>query len=259
MKKIDNYINNFCNGAETEEIKELKNEVKDHLLELVKEFTNEGIDIDKAIDMAIEQFDDGPQMKKEILKLLRTNNLKLLKYNKRLLKLVHKIVNISKSVLLISTLIFGVSIGYCAFAQHQTSSINNEVNTIIDKLIKKDNISNKEILNTTLNNYFANKSEVNAFIVQELKDNKVESIYTYRTNKKTKDTASYLSRQSNKEDSNKITKTNKKINYLLFMNGDLYYTAKIISTASMYICILALITCLITLVTYKKLTLIGIL
>ena len=253
MEKIDSYVDNFYNGIETEEIKELKSEVKDHLLELVKEFTNEGIDMDKAIDMAIEQFDDGPQMKKEILKLMKTDNLKLLKYNKYLLKIVHKIVNLSKIILIISTLIFGISISYCTFSQHKTSSINSEINTIVDKLIKEDIIYNEKILNTTLNKYFSNTTKVNTFIIQKLKDDKVESIYTYRTDKKTRDTASYLSRYSNDKDPNKITKTKEKINYLLFMNDDFYYSSKIISTTSMYLCILTLITYLITLLTYKKL------
>ena len=73
MKRIDDYLENFYTGVNSEEVYELKNEIKDHLLELVQEFVEEGIEENKAISMAIEQFDDGPEMQKEILTLLNIN------------------------------------------------------------------------------------------------------------------------------------------------------------------------------------------
>ena len=44
MKRIDDYLDNFYTGVNSEEVYELKNEIKDHLLELVQEFVEEGIE-----------------------------------------------------------------------------------------------------------------------------------------------------------------------------------------------------------------------
>ena len=100
--------------------------------------------------MAIEQFDDGPDMQKEILMLLKKDNTKLKKSNNFLMKITNKMLNTFKIIFLISIIVYGSSRAYCGLAQHKISEYNAKINKVVNQLIKDDTIYNKAILNSTL-------------------------------------------------------------------------------------------------------------
>lgn len=58
MKKVEDYVNNLYTGVDPKdpEIKELKEEMKVHLIESVKELQREGYSEEEAMELAIERF-----------------------------------------------------------------------------------------------------------------------------------------------------------------------------------------------------------
>lgn len=263
MKKIDDYLDNFYTGVNSEEVYELKNEIKDHLLELVQEFTDEGIEENKAIDMAIEQFDDGPEMQKEILMLLKKDNTKLKKSNNFLMKITNKMLKTFKIIFLISIIAYGSSRAYCGFAQHKTSEYNEKINKVVNQLIKDDTIYNKTVLNRTLDKIIKEDSNIDSFWIRDNIDKNSELIYQYSNNTRTNSSylhsalqsvgiSQQLSRMSSEKDDSKVTSKGDIITYVLILKSDLYSLAKTIWNSSIYLSAFSLITYLLLLFSYRR-------
>lgn len=259
MKKIDNYLDNFYKGANSKEVNELKNEIKDHLLELVQEFVEKGIEENKAISMAIEQFDDGPEMQKEILTLL---NIKLQKSNESFIKGTTKVINMFKIIFLISILTYGLSIVYCVFAKNKVNEYNQKINKTVNQLIRDNNIYNETELSNTLDKLIKEDSNIDSFWIRKNIDKNSELIYQYSNN--TENNPSYLhsvlqsigiysqlSKMSSEKDDNKITLKGDLITYVLILKSDGYSLAKTISNASIYLSVFSIITYLILFKRYK--------
>lgn len=95
MKIIEDYLNNLYKNDDSKEAKELKEELKEHLITSVNEFISQGYKIDEAQKKAIEQFDDGSDTTTE-LRSIYTQKIDIRKEKlKKLRKLRWTFVNIT--------------------------------------------------------------------------------------------------------------------------------------------------------------------
>jgi hypothetical protein len=78
MKKIDGFVNSIYAHASSKEAKELKQEMRSHLLEAVEELIREGKTEKEAVTIAIERFGDEKQIKRGVFSLFnpQTNMIK---------------------------------------------------------------------------------------------------------------------------------------------------------------------------------------
>ena len=66
MKIIEGYLDRLYKNDDSKDAKEIKEEIKEHLITSAKEYINQGYTEDEAQNKAIEQFDGG-RMKKHLL------------------------------------------------------------------------------------------------------------------------------------------------------------------------------------------------
>ena len=59
MKIIDEYLNRLYKDDDSKDAKEIKEEIKEHLITSAKEYMNQGYLADEAQNKAIEEFDGG--------------------------------------------------------------------------------------------------------------------------------------------------------------------------------------------------------
>lgn len=98
MEIIDNYINLLYKDDDSIEVMELKEELKEHLILSANEFINQGYEENYAYNKAIEKFDGGSDMLKELYLALKENNNKLEKDNINLKKTTNKIIYVCRTM-----------------------------------------------------------------------------------------------------------------------------------------------------------------
>ena len=98
MEIIDNYINLLYKDDDSIEVMELKEELKEHLILSANEFINQGYGENDAYNKAIEKFDGGSDMLKELYLALKENNNKLEKDNISLKKTTNKIIYVCRTM-----------------------------------------------------------------------------------------------------------------------------------------------------------------
>ncbi|ACT33669.1 hypothetical protein FDJ70_09765 [Clostridium botulinum] len=78
MGQIDRYVNSVYRhiSGNKEEIKVLKEEMKNHLLQLVEELKSKGKSEDESISIAIKQFGEKKQIENELLGIFKFSNKK---------------------------------------------------------------------------------------------------------------------------------------------------------------------------------------
>lgn len=113
MKIIDNYINLLYKDDDSIEIMELKEELKEHLILSANEFINKGYDENDAYNKAIEKFDGGSDMLKELYLTLKKDNILLKKTTNKIIYVCRVIFILFLVVLVSSTVL------------HQTNIIEN--------------------------------------------------------------------------------------------------------------------------------------
>jgi hypothetical protein len=74
VKQIDKFVNLIYSDVKGKEAKELKQEMRAHLLEAVSELKTEGKSEKEAIDIAIKRFGDEKQITKGLFTLFKDNN-----------------------------------------------------------------------------------------------------------------------------------------------------------------------------------------
>lgn len=98
METMDNYINLLYKDDDSIEVMELKEELKEHLILSANEFINQGYEENDAYNKAIEKFDGGSDMLKELYLALKENNNKLEKDNINLKKTTNKIIYVCRTM-----------------------------------------------------------------------------------------------------------------------------------------------------------------
>lgn len=74
MKHIDEFVNSIYDNVSGKEAKDLKEEMRSHLLETVAELRSEGKTEQEAINIAIGRFGDEKQISKGLLSLFKEQN-----------------------------------------------------------------------------------------------------------------------------------------------------------------------------------------
>ncbi|MCC3866346.1 permease prefix domain 1-containing protein [Terrisporobacter petrolearius] len=99
MKQIDEYLDSLYKEDKSKETISLKLEMKEHLLESVKELKDEGYSQEEAIEISIDRFDGGIEMEDELQGIIKQawfekNNIK------------NKITSFFRNILIVSVVVY---------------------------------------------------------------------------------------------------------------------------------------------------------
>lgn len=106
MKIIDEYLKSLYTNDKSKEVKELKEELREHLITSSEDFMAQGYSKEDAQREAINQFDGGTEMLKDLHKSLKESKKDNEKLNKR-------IVNIFRNIFIISLIVWLSTMVYC--------------------------------------------------------------------------------------------------------------------------------------------------
>ncbi|WGX77029.1 permease prefix domain 1-containing protein [Paraclostridium bifermentans] len=87
MKIIDEYLKSLYKNDKSKEVKELKEELREHLITSTNEFIDNGYSEEDAQREAINQFDGGTEMLKDLHKSLKESKKDNEKLNKRMINI----------------------------------------------------------------------------------------------------------------------------------------------------------------------------
>lgn len=76
MKEIDSYVDNLCKNMDCRgnEAKELKREIKGHLLETINELQREGKSKEESFKIAVERFGETSELRNELSEVVHIKN-----------------------------------------------------------------------------------------------------------------------------------------------------------------------------------------
>ena len=167
MEVINNYIDSLYKNDNSQEVLELKEELKEHLIMSSNEFINEGYEEQDACEMAIKKFDGGSEMLKELYFTLKENKKEIKETNK-VAKIITRISGVMFIICLITSTIltYHKTVNYIydkpfIYWQQVNSNISKELNKIIkDKDVKKDIDSYKDDISKLLSSSKFNKDVI---------------------------------------------------------------------------------------------------
>ena len=167
MEVINNYIDSLYKNDNSQEILELKEELKEHLIMSANEFINEGYEEQDACEMAIKKFDGGSDMLKELYFTLKENKKEIKETNK-VAKIITRISGVMFILCLITSTILTSSKAFSYINDKQftyweqvNSNISKELSKIIkDKDVKKDIDSYKDDISKLLSSSKFNKDVI---------------------------------------------------------------------------------------------------
>ena len=167
MEVINNYIDSLYKNDNSQEVLELKEELKEHLIMSANEFINEGYEEQDACEMAIKKFDGGSEMLKELYFTLKENKKEIKETNK-VAKIITRISGVMFIICLITSTIltYHKTVNYIydkpfIYWQQVNSNISKELNKIIkDKDVKKDIDSYKDDISKLLSSCKFNKDVI---------------------------------------------------------------------------------------------------
>ena len=167
MEVINNYIDSLYKNDNSQEVLELKEELKEHLIMSANEFINEGYEEQDACEMAIKKFDGGSEMLKELYFTLKENKKEIKETNK-VAKIITRISGVMFIICLITSTIltYHKTVNYIydkpfIYWQQVNSNISKELNKIIkDKYVKKDIDSYKDDISKLLSSSKFNKDVI---------------------------------------------------------------------------------------------------
>ena len=167
MEVINNYIDSLYKNDNSQEVLELKEELKEHLIMSANEFINEGYEEQDAYEMAIKKFDGGSDMLKELYFTIKENKKEIQETNK-VAKIITRISGVMFILCLItSTILTSSKVFSCindkqfTYWEQVNSNISKELNKIIkDKDVKKDIDSYKDDISKLLSSSKFNKDVI---------------------------------------------------------------------------------------------------
>ena len=173
MEVINNYIDSLYKNDNSQEILELKEELKEHLIMSVNEFINEGYEEQDAYEMAIKKFDGGSDMLKELYFTLKENKKEIKETNK-VAKIITRISGVMFILCLITSTILTSSKAFSYINDKQftyweqvNSNISKELSKIIkDKDVKKDIDSYKDDISKLLSSSKFNKDVILMYVYE---------------------------------------------------------------------------------------------
>ncbi|WP_042274420.1 permease prefix domain 1-containing protein [[Clostridium] dakarense] len=146
MKIIDKYLDDLYKNSINNKNLDLKEEMRQHLIESVNELKLEGLDEEEACKKAIERFDGGLEMQQElqiIIKELSTS----LNIHKSTLKATKRIFGI---VAIIGLLVFGTTWYYKDSLQKNSYKLTQEFNSELKKIAEKYDMTELDMYKSEL-------------------------------------------------------------------------------------------------------------
>lgn len=175
MKIIDEYLNSLYTNDKSKEVKDLKEELRGHLVTSTNEFIVKGCSEEDAQLEAINQFDDGTEMLKDLHKALKESKKDNEKLNKRF-------INIFRNIFILSLIVGLAIIVYgdrlIDKVEYLPYSLRNEIyEAEIDNRIDKPETYKKQIENILKDKEFKYVRSVNITLASDKKP-----IYRYSDN-----------------------------------------------------------------------------
>lgn len=133
MKLVDEYLEQLYRNDNNKSTLELKQEMRDHLIESVNELKLQGLNEEEACRKAIERFDDGTEMQQELQSVIKELHLSL-DTHKSIIKATRKILCF---ISIIAFLIFGVMWYYNDSLQKNRNDLGKSFDEEIRKLAEK--------------------------------------------------------------------------------------------------------------------------
>lgn len=151
VEQIDKYVNSVYKyvGGNKEEIETLKEEMRNHLLQIVEELKSEGKSEDESISIAIKRFGEETQIENELIGIFKFEN-----------KTAKKILIVALSFLLMTLVSFSISvIGTKTSVKNYNKRINEIYN--IMSSYKQEDI---ESINEDISKEFNESKKMIAYI-----------------------------------------------------------------------------------------------
>ncbi|MBZ9606575.1 permease prefix domain 1-containing protein [Clostridium estertheticum] len=192
MEQIDRYVKSVYRhiGGNKEEIEILKNEMRNHLLQIVEELKSEGKAEDESISIAIKRFGKETQIENELLGIFKFVNKK-----------AKKTLIVAVSFLIMTIISFSVSVIGTELSIRQYLARNNKIFNIMGSY-NQNNIDNiNKNISTVFNKSKRKITDVTMYRVpsgedvwyKDLKDLKYS--YPKDIQYKHKDTFNYIGKQ----------------------------------------------------------------
>ncbi|MCM3599066.1 permease prefix domain 1-containing protein [Metabacillus idriensis] len=163
MKQIDEFVNSIYENVSGKEAAEMKEEMRNHLIETVEELKAEGKIEEEAISIAIKRFGDGKQITKGLLSLFKAQN-----------KVVKNLFRLAYVCLIIG---LGIFIGLM----------------IRDKMVGDEQIEVQAVLNDVINtSYKEFPEDVKSQIISNLKDATNDKLVYFALYKKQEGTPEHI-------------------------------------------------------------------
>lgn len=129
MKLVDEYLDKLYKNDNNKIILELKQEMREHLIESVNELKMQGLSEEEACKKAIERFDDGAQMQQELHSIIKEFSLSLDTHKS-------KIKGIRRMLCFISIITFFIS-GLTWYYNNSLQKNRNDLGVSFDEEIRK--------------------------------------------------------------------------------------------------------------------------
>ena len=129
MKLIDEYLDTLYKKDNNKSTLELKQEMRDHLIESVNDLKLQGLNDEEACKKAIEKFDDGIEMKQELHSIIKELSLSL-DNHKSIIKGIRKIVCF---ISIFAFLTFGLMYYYSDSLQKNRNELGVNAKTVYEK------------------------------------------------------------------------------------------------------------------------------
>ncbi len=129
MKLVDEYLDKLYKNDNNKITLELKQEMREHLIESVNELKLQGLSEEEACKKAIERFDDGAEMQQELHSIIKELSLSLDTHKS-------KIKGIRRMLCFISIITFLIS-GLMWYYNNSLQKNRNDLGISFDKEIRK--------------------------------------------------------------------------------------------------------------------------
>ena len=132
MKTIDTYLNTLYKNDHSKEMKELKEEMREHLIESVNDLKNDGYSEEEAIQNAIERFDGGADFIKELHATIKNSKNENTKIMRRIINIFRDIAIITLSICLLSSII-------SIHTQNKRMNVSNDIYKAVNEMAATGN------------------------------------------------------------------------------------------------------------------------
>lgn len=208
MKQIDEYLDSLYKEDKSKEIVSLKLEMKEHLLESVKELKDEGYSQEEAIKISIDRFDGGIEMEDELQGIIKQawfekNNIK------------NKMTSLFRNILIVSVVVYACLTFYNNKMIDYHTQIYDKVSKDLYTTIA--DINNPKQYKNKLDNMLNEKyGEVKQLKIYSNENNQAKENLKYNYTKGNLADTIYL--ESSNDDSGNANK----LNFELGLKGGLY-------------------------------------